>query len=200
MNNQPPLLTSRRSELSGGALVVTLAVLVLVLGITVGLFVTADSEVRSASLYKNSQGVRELADTAVNLVMVQIKDATTANASSAPSARSTWASQPGMIRTYGSSANASTAATSYKLYSWSDPRVSGDDTTTVPASWAANPALYTDLNEPVPDSQNPSDTNAYRYPIAYPPTMGANAPLGYSVAGAPTATNGAFTNSIPMPV
>ena len=197
MNNRPPPVTSQRPGLSGAALVVTLAMLVLLLGLTVGLFLTANSELRSASLYKNSQGVRELADSAVNLVMVQIKDATTTNASSAPDARSTWASQPGMIRTYGSSTN---AATSYKLYSWSDPRVSGDDTTTVPAGWSATPALYTDLNEPVPDSQNPSDTNAYRYPIAYPPTTGANAPLGYSVAGAPTATNGAFTNSIPMPV
>ena len=197
MNNRPPPLTSQRPGLSGAALVVTLAMLVLLLGLAVGLFLTANSELRSASLYKNSQGVRELADSAVNLVMVQIKDATTANATNAPDARSTWASQPGMIRTYGSSTN---AATSYKLYSWSDPRVSGDDTTSVPAGWYDTPALYTDLNEPVPDSQNPSDTNAYRYPIAYPPITETNAPLGYSVTGAPTATNGAFTNSIPMPV
>jgi uncharacterized protein (TIGR02600 family) len=197
MNNRPPLVASPRPKLSGAALVVTLAFLVLLLALTVGLFLTANSELRSASLYKNSQGVRELADSAVNLVMVQIKDATTTNASSAPDSRSTWASQPGMIRTYGSSTN---AAMSYKLFSWSNPRVSGDDTTTVPANWSSTPALYTDLNEPVPDSQTPSDTNAYRYPIAYPPTTGTNAPLGYSVANAPTATGGAFTNSVPMPV
>ena len=89
MNNRPPPLTSQRPGLSGAALVVTLAMLVLLLGLAVGLFLTANSELRSASLYKNSQGVRELADSAVNLVMVQIKDATTTNASSAPDARST---------------------------------------------------------------------------------------------------------------
>ena len=180
-------------------MVLTLAILVLVLGLAVALFLAAGNEVRSVTYYKNSLGLRELSDTAVNLVMVQIKDATTANATAAPASRSTWASQPGMIRTYGSSTN---AAMSYKLYSWDSPRVTGDDTTTVPATWSSTPALYTDLNEPIPSSSAPSDTNAYRYPIAYPP-VSSNAPLGYSIAStAPLgAVSGAtFTNSVPMPV
>lgn len=185
------------SRNSGAALVVTLAILALLVGITISVFFSAISERRNAALYKNSQGLRELADTAVNLVQAQIKDATSSSAFATPSRRTTWASQPGMIRTYGSDKN---AAMSYKLYSWGNPRVSGDDTTTVPANWSSTPALYTDLNEPVPDSQNPSDTNAYRYPIAYPPATGASAPLGYSVINAPTSTGDAFTNSVPMPV
>ena len=196
MNIRLPLLNTR-SQLSGAALVVTLAILVLLLGLTIGLFLTANSELRSASLYKNSQGVRELADTSVNLVQAQIKDATLENATAAPGSRSTWASQPGMIRTYGSGTN---ATRSYKLYSWADPRPAGDAADSVPADWWQNKALYTDINEPVPDSEAPSDTNAYRYPIAYPPIAGANAPLGYSVTNAPVSSGGSFTNSVPMPV
>lgn len=196
----PPLSPARRRQ-GGATLVLTLAILVLVLGLALALFLAAGNEVRSVTFYKNSLGLRELSDTAVNLVMVQIKDATTANATAAPANRSTWASQPGMIRTYGSSTNASM---SYKLYSWDTPRVTGDDTNSVPPTWDTTPALYTDLNEPIPSTTN-SSTNFYRYPIAYPP-VSSNAPLGYSVSNAPlatnapTATNATFTNSVPMPV
>ncbi len=184
-----------RRDTTGAALVATLAILTLLLGLTIALFLSATNERRSANLYKNSQGLRELSDTAVNLVQAQIKDATTENAALAPAARHAWASQPGMIRTYGSGTN---AINSYKLYSWANPRVAGDAADSVPAQWFDNKALYTDLNEPVPDSGKPGDTNAFRYPIAYPPDT--NAAVGYSVIGAPVATSGAFVNSIPMPV
>jgi len=201
MINHPPLESRRRPELSGAALVVTLAILVLLLGLTMSLFLSATSERRSASLYKNAQGVRELADTAVNLVQAQIKDATTENAAAAPGSRSAWASQPGMIRTYGS---ATTAARSYKLYSWTDPRPAGDAADAVPTTWAGNPALYTDLNQPVPNSESPANTNAYRYPIAYPPvayTLPPGDSYSYTIASdAPLAASGNFTNPVPMPV
>lgn len=184
---------------SGAALIVTLTLLLLITGLAISLFMTANTELQSASQFKNSQGLTELSDICVNLVMGQIKDATTTNAAAAPANRSTWASQPGMIRTYGSSTN---AAMSYKLYSWSDPRVSGEDTTSVPSDWFSTPAQYTDLNSPIPSSTAPSDTSRYRYPIAYPPTTGSAAPLGYTVSGAPVgAVSGeSFTNQVPMPV
>ncbi|MFM8716035.1 MAG: hypothetical protein ACKOF3_04505, partial [Spartobacteria bacterium] len=190
----PPLHPKSQS---GAALVVTLTLLLLITGLAVSLFMTANTELQSASHFKNSQGLTELSDTCVNLVMGQIKDATTTNGANSPASRSTWASQPGMIRTYGSSSN---AAMSYKLYSWSDPRVSGDAANSVPSNWWQDKALYTDLNAPVPNSMAPSDTTRFRYPIAYPPTTGPTAPRGYTVSGAPTATSGSFTNTIPMPV
>jgi hypothetical protein len=102
-----------------------------------------------------------------------------------------------MIRNYGSGTN---AVRSYKLYSWADPRPSGNVADSVPAQWFDNKELYTDLNEPVPDSTDPSNTNSFRYPITYPPDTGATAAAGYSVSGAPLASGGTFTNSIPMPV
>ena len=186
---------------SGAALIVTLTLLLLITGLAISLFMTANTELQSASQFKNSQGLTELSDICVNLVMGQIKDATTTGATNTPATRSTWASQPGMIRTYASSTN---AATSYKLYSWDGPRVSGEDTTSVPITWFSNPALYTDLNAPIPSSTAPSDTNSYRYPIAYPPLPATDTtrPLGYDVLGAPIgAVSGeAFTNQVPMPV
>jgi uncharacterized protein (TIGR02600 family) len=182
---------------SGAALIVTLTLLLLITGLAISLFMTANTELQSASQFKNSQGLTELSDICVNLVMGQIKDATTTNAAGAPASRLTWASQPGMIRTYGSSTN---AAISYKLYSWSDPRVSGDDTTSVPTTWFSTPAIYTDLNAPIPNSTNSTNTDLYRYPIAYP--TGSTAALGYTVTNAPVGvvSGEAFTNSVPMPV
>jgi len=191
----PPL---RPKPQSGAALIITLTLLLLITGLAISLFMTANTELQSASQFKNSQGLTELSDICVNLVMGQIKDATTTNAAGTPANRSTWASQPGMIRTYGSSTN---AAMSYKLYSWSNPRVSGDDTTTVPVGWFNNVAQYTDLNEPIPNSTNTS-TNFYRFPVVYPPLPATDTtrPLGYDVSGAPTSTGGAITNQVPMPV
>ena len=189
----PPL---RPKPQSGAALIVTLTLLLLITGLAISLFMTANTELQSASQFKNSQGLTELSDICVNLVMGQIKDATTTNAAGAPASRSTWASQPGMIRTYGSSTN------SYKLYSWVNPRTNVDDTTTVPTGWFNNLAQYTDLNEPIPNSTNTS-TNFYRYPIAYPPLPATDTtrPLGYDVLpSAPRSTGGAFTNQVPMPV
>jgi uncharacterized protein (TIGR02600 family) len=192
----PPL---RPKPQSGAALIITLTLLLLITGLAISLFMTANTELQSASQFKNSQGLTELSDICVNLVMGQIKDATTTGATNTPATRSTWASQPGMIRTYASSTN---AAMSYKLYSWDGPRVSGEDTTSVPLTWFSNPALYTDLNEPIPNSTNPSP-NFYRYPIAYPPLPATDTtrPLGYDVLpSAPRSTGGAFTNQVPMPV
>jgi uncharacterized protein (TIGR02600 family) len=194
----PPL---RPNPQSGAALIVTLTLLLLITGLAISLFMTANTELQSASQFKNSQGLTELSDICVNLVMGQIKDATTTNAAGTPANRSTWASQPGMIRTYGSSTN---AAMSYKLYSWSDPRVSGDDTASVPATWFSTPAIYTDLNAPIPSSTAPSDANFYRYPIAYPPPPSTDPtrPMGYDVLGAPVGSVSGETivNSVPMPV
>ena len=189
----PPL---RPKPQSGAALIVTLTLLLLITGLAISLFMTANTELQSASQFKNSQGLTELSDICVNLVMGQIKDATTTNAAGAPANRLTWASQPGMIRTYGSS-----STNSYKLYSWVNPRTNVNDTTTVPTGWFNNLAQYTDLNEPIPNSTNPSP-NFYRYPIAYPPLPATDTtrPLGYDVLGAPTSTGGAFTNQVPMPV
>jgi hypothetical protein len=190
----PPL---RPKPQSGAALIVTLTLLLLITGLAISLFMTANTELQSASQFKNSQGLTELSDICVNLVMGQIKDATTTNAAGTPANRLTWASQPGMIRTYGSSTN---AAISYKLYSWDSPRVSGDDTTTVPTTWFSTPAQYTDLNAPIPNSTNSTNTDLYRYPIAYP--TGSTAALGYTVSGAPVgAVSGeTIVNSVPMPV
>lgn len=195
----PYAMATRR----GAALIATLAILVLLVGLTLAIFLSAASERRSAALYKHSQGLRELSDSAVNLVMAQIRDATASTAYEAPADRLNWASQPGMLRTYGAGTN---AVASYKLYSWIDPRPAGDVNDTVPGDWGSNRALFADLNEPVADSEDPGNPDRLRYPIAYPPLPqnDPTRPAGYSVVNAPGFNPGnplsPTNNPVPMPV
>ncbi len=189
MTDQEPCTLAARQRLSftskgrqrGMALVIVLAVLVLLSGLVVAFFSSVTSDASSSAVYSNDVGAKQLAESAVNLVMGQIVAATN-NSTSA------WASQPGAIRTYTSTGN--TTAQVFKLYSAQSmvQTGTGNLSSDVVSTWATDRAHFTDLNAPVTDT-----SGQVVYPIVDPtPTV-----EGFSISGAPTAPSG---NAAPMPV
>ena len=197
MNPKKPLVEASRVSHSqkGMALVIVLAVLVLLAGLVVAFFSTVTNDASSSAISSNDARAKQLADSAVNLVMGQIVEATKGGNSTNQLA---WASQPGAIRTYTS---AGAPSQIFKLYSSNKMVVPGITTSAEmntlvaddsPAAWASQTALFTDLNAPVKDA-NDSDV----YPIVDPTAQtGANAVKGFSITGAPTTGT---TNTAPMP-
>jgi uncharacterized protein (TIGR02600 family) len=134
----------------GAALVVVLAILVMLLGISVTFLARTSIERTASARFSAAASTRQLADTAVNIVQGQISQATSLGSTVA------WASQPGMIRTWGAGPppNYTASASPYlnfKLYSAPDMVTnSGNFTSDLPsASWATDRATWTDLNAPV---------------------------------------------------
>ena len=178
------------SKLEGFALIIVLGLLVIILGLAVTFLNRTTIERGASASYAANAATRQFADTAVNLVEGQIHRA------SALGVNVAWASQPGMIRTFGAGAAGSyTASTNallnFKLYSAPDMVTSvtnfaGD---IPPADWAdktKNAGLWTDLNAPVRKI----------YPILAPQPVTGGAEQ-FSITNAP----GATTNQpAPMPV
>ncbi|MDQ3622049.1 MAG: Verru_Chthon cassette protein A [Verrucomicrobiota bacterium] len=154
------------------ALVIMLVFIVLISAFVVSFFSAAQTEFRAAQSYAGAVSAHQLAESAVSVVMSQVREAT-----SRPNAA--WGSQAGMIRVYRSGEAASDEADAFfKLYSSDDMIVSGateitnfDPENEVPVGasdgWNHQPALFTDLNEPVA-----SVSGALRYPIVHPEAKG----------------------------
>lgn len=186
------------------ALVLVLGMLVLVAVLVVAFLSSVSTELQSAKSYAGGSDARALADSAVNVVIAQIQEATT-------QPRLAWASQPGMIRTYDSTGN---ATKSYKLYSSGDLQPAGNfdalasTNVEVPANWASLPSIYTDLNEPI------SSAGVYYYPIISPAAVSRDASLqpgDVALDGTSTPIEGCFIDTtnptaaaqpthVPMPV
>ena len=170
---------SQKSKPEGIALVIVLSFLVLISVIILAFFSSVSTELTNSKAVANSASTHQLADSAVNVVMAQIVDATKGQDSTSNTTLA-WASQPGMIRTFDTSG---TPKDFFKLYSSDQMTVPGTDfkadTETPPAEWskADNAGLYTDLNQPVltadpagliqPDSTKPGKYSAV-YPIVDP--------------------------------
>lgn len=193
--------SSPRSRLRqrGIALVTVLCLLVLVVALALGIFYTASIERRLSAQFSAGLDGQRLVDTSVNLVLAQIADA-------AEAPNRAWVTQPGMIRTFTGNRQPDL---NYRLYSADPMRIQGayDPATpsnAVPANWWQNKALYTDLNEPVPNRTNSGDPTADKYPVFYPPDMtgfnGSNSVAGYAVDNPPVGSSGSLTNVVPMPV
>jgi len=146
------------------ALLFILGSLVLISIIVLAFLSSVSTELKSSKVYADGSSVRLVADSAVNVVISQIQQATSGRDSA--NNRLAWASQPGMIRTYDTSGN---PGGFYKLYSSSvlsgpgafnpsDP-TQGDP---IPQTWDTDTALYVDLNEPL----------LGRYPIMNPAAEG----------------------------
>ena len=175
----------------GIALVIVLGVLVLMSGMLVAFMTTVSTERSATDAGFNGSMARQIADTTVNLVMAQVREAT-----SQTQEDTTWASQPGAIHTFsgalggkvdlprGAYGTAYTEGSNdfvYKLYSADQMKVKSSDYTKndLPAevqvieSWNRKDPLkeYVDLNEPVLRPRN-DDTGAKvvepRYPILDP--------------------------------
>jgi len=162
-------------------LVIVLAFLVLVSIFILGFLSSVQRNQKYTKTTANTASANQLSDSAVSLVMSQIIEATRGGESSSggTTGEFAWASQPGMIRVYDQTAS-DTAKKAYKLYSSDQMVIEGDKIdpdAEVPEDWAANTAIYTDLNEPVlgadpggliqPDP-NKSDKYTAIYPIVDP--------------------------------
>ena len=180
----PKLAGLPRQKRRGVALILVVSFIVLLSALVVSFFSRVSTDLAGARSYAEGVSVRQLADSAVGVVMGNIRAATTVP-------NGCWASQPGMIRVYGSGTQASSRAYAfYKLYSSTNMVVSGDDLSsfgpTVPGGassptdevplgstgWTKMPAFFTDLNEysdvPNPNPGSGGATTIKRYPIFDP--------------------------------
>ena len=206
---------------SGQALVIVLAFVMLMTVMILVFFSSVSTERASSKAAASGNSARQLAQSAVQIVEGTITQATVPSATDGTATAIAWASQPGMIRTYGGGAPGSYTASSaplayYKLYSSSNMLLpasivssaySVDNDISNPGgdlitNWDQLPALYTDLNAPITASDG-----SIVYPIVDPRAYGngvqgfsynTTTPNGTSINGI---VNGGGTNSLlPMPV
>jgi uncharacterized protein (TIGR02600 family) len=184
---------SARGDSQGVALIIVLAMLVLLSGLLVAFLTTARTERSAAASDSATAASRQIADSTVSFVISQIRDGTSIAAEN-----TTWASQPGAIRTFSGTLNGSTQPLKdgayydtynptgtdlvYKLYSADRMRVaSGEyagkelpDETAVIEGWdrKAPTEGYVDLNEPAlalrRDLDAEGNTVEPHYPIVDP--------------------------------
>jgi uncharacterized protein (TIGR02600 family) len=204
---RPPLrllsvaqLVGRVRRPRGMALVIVLSAMALLMVLILAMLVTGRTETRSAAAFSRSVEVRSLADLPVNIVMAQIRKAT-----SGLGTQRTWTSQPGMIRVYGTETGSdgrSKLVSGWKLYS-SDDMVTGADFSAAAEAnamqnWKDQPAIFTDLNQPV---AVPVPGGGVRrvFPIFDPAAIGKveGAAISSDNGSAPGATR---EQPVPMPV
>ncbi len=162
----------------GVALVLVLTSLVLLSALIIAFFSSVSTELSSATSYAAGVSTKQLSETATNVVIGQITDATQGYIDPTSPSNTTllgWASQPGMIRSYNQSG---IAYRYYKLYSANNMVVAesnGFDANAefdndVPSDWASQAGLYTDLNAPVlvPDPNGSVTKNGFSYTASYP--------------------------------
>ena len=195
----PAIFTTRRAA----ALIIVLSCLVLLSALTLGFFLSTAGEARNTAAFAEGNRARTLADTALNIVIGQLRDATCQDRTDI-----SWASQPGLIKTFGTNG---TLATAFKLYSSSQPQVTASafdpSTDLAPApplpsasqavqnAWSAQ---YADINSPVVRKSGASSTRYY--PIINPAALGGGIE-GFEVKPAwQVDTNGDGSVDIPMPV
>lgn len=148
--------TSAKNK-QGVALVTVLTVMALTTILVLTFFSLATSEHRASNTYSQGLQAQQVAEQAVNMVIAQIREATTIGTTNA------WASQPGAIRNWDSNGNETFA---YKLYSDDDMKTldwtefSADFTSM--QDWDQKPNHYVDLNEPVIRGEK------VYYPIVHP--------------------------------
>lgn len=145
------------------ALVIVLVFIALIALLVVAFLGSVDLEFQSARSYDSAVNVKQLVSTATNVVTSQIIEGTRSektvrppgsSSPIVPGNRLSWASQPGMIRTWDDTGagwklfklySARTMVAAFPgRYSTADHLV-----TEVPDDWPSQTALFTDLNEPV---------------------------------------------------
>ena len=151
----------------GVAIITVLTILILMTVLIVSFFAMAATDLQGSR--KSAEWLRVLTakDIAINLVIAQIREATTRDDTA-------WISQPGAIRLFGKRSNSGRAASIYKLYS-SRSMIAGraaELAADVPDEWHKHPARYVDLNRPVinPDALDPESLAraSVHFPIVDP--------------------------------
>lgn len=189
------------------ALVIVLGALVLVALLGIGFFASTTRELNASKSYASGVSARFYADAAVNIVLGQMRAATTED-----DAAKTWTSQPGLLRQFN---NQGSQTQVFKLYS-SDKMIEGSSfsllsggiPSDVPAwtsssptdslPWNRDPGVYTDLNAPI------TVNNKTNYPILNPGGLQAATKIqGFDVSsgyGLPDPADPTKIAQIPMPV
>jgi Tfp pilus assembly protein PilV len=156
-----------RAKQKGIALILVLSALVLITILTLAVLASIGTFVQTTRSSSSNSAARAMADSAITIVTAQIRDATTQDQTKS------WASQPGMIRTYD---NTGYQSNLYKLYSSPNMVIDGARYAgaallqeEAPAAefggkWASHPAVYTDLNSP----ELASDGQTQVFPIIDP--------------------------------
>ncbi len=151
----------------GSALIIVLALLALVVVLVLATFsVSRDHAIRE-TIVADGMETESLTRLPANIVMTQLQRSTT-------QPDLLWTSQPGMIRTFGSTIAAGktkpAALMHYRLYSapvMNSPTFDVASEAAATSAWASQPATFTDLNEPALNGQSEAV-----YPIADPVTLG----------------------------
>lgn len=191
-----PLFPSHNRR--GAALLLVLGAIILLSVIVIGFLMTVRQDRASSDYYQTGASARQYADTAVNIAIAQIADAT-----SDPNL--TWISQPGLLRTFDT--NGPVAA--YKLYSSKVMKVNGayDPESSlaneVPNDWYSRTDAvnqYVDLNRPVTVTE--SGSTRTMYPIADPDAVSdvEGFSIDTSSSSLKPAPSSAAYNLLPMPV
>ncbi len=190
---------------SGGfALLLVLLLLVLVTFLVIAVFQLVRTETAASASYERGTSTRMLSETALNLVIGQIQEA-----SRRPN--EAWISQPGLLRTYDT---AGQAAGAYKLYSSPQMTVvgafdpgEGVDLPASPTAWQNSPNEWVDLNEPVKTTRTQTSgglTEGFVYPIVDPRAFNPSAPGSSLVEGfsydPSWISQTTAPQSVPMPV
>jgi uncharacterized protein (TIGR02600 family) len=146
----------------GIAILAVLVTLLLVMALVLGLLASSIGERKSAKSIQIGVDNERLANAAVNLVISQIRQAT-----GQADQNRTWASQPGMIRSFGvDGEGADSLEQVFKLYSHTKMTVAGGDFDPdgqlPPNTWRDQPHRYADVNAPSVNEGKKS------YPILHP--------------------------------
>jgi uncharacterized protein (TIGR02600 family) len=203
----------------GIALILVLIFLVLLSVLLFGFFMSVEGEVLSSKTYESDVAVKQLVSSATNIVTSQIVEGTRSTKTRrppgtadkiGPGERLAWASQPGLIRTWDENG---AGWKIFKLYSAPDMVVGFDSgnrystaeklSTEVPNTWAGEPALFVDLNEPalVEDPAGKIDRGTgsklrASYPIVDPLALAVDKVEGFSITK-PPGYGGALQDGLP---
>lgn len=165
-----PANSCARRKKRGAAILLSLAVVVLMALFAVSALLMSAQRRTEAAGTEDLLNVRNAADSAVNVALAQLREATSQTVE--PGVPAPWTSQPGAVRVHRMDGS---LRQMFKLYTSdrmivSETRGLEDD---VPYDWASMPECYVDLNEPV---LTPSSGSAVRlrFPIVDPRAKSTN--------------------------
>ena len=168
-----PSLRKRR----GVAILVVMAVITLMAVLVVSMLSMAGQSRVTAEAETRIINVRMIADTAIDLTIGQLREATTQE--TAPGVPAPWVSQPGAVSVH--ERNGDLRAI-HKLYSAENltARSEAEAARDLPSKWRKYPGQFVDLNEPLASSQG-----TLVFPVADPRAAdGEDAVEGFSYGGA----------------
>lgn len=153
----------------GVALILVLCLIVLLSAMIMAFMSSARNELVATTYYEAGQEAQGLSETAVNIVMAQIREATLSGITAQGEGRHAWASQPGALRVWDDDGR---LVQIYKLYSAARLKATSGNFLSgeIPSAWRDQPDAFVDINEPVATG---SGTGlAWHYPILNPDALG----------------------------